>query len=122
MRTLIALALLGTAATTVQALPDVATLARFDLGFAKCEAQYAHMKGHADEAYLALWRVKPDAQQRAALGQQRKSAAYRQARREAQKGMAASSPEHEEKVRQQCQATWSEMQRNSPPGGPPAKK
>lgn len=123
MRSLIATALLGLAATTANALPDVQTLARFDLGFARCEARFAHMKGHRDEAYLALWKVKADAAQRAALKRQRNSAAYRQARSEAQKTQAADSPQLEETLRNQCTATWNEMQRNQPPGGtPPPKK
>jgi hypothetical protein len=119
MRALIASALLGFASTAANALPDVQTLARFDLGFARCEARFAHMKGHRDEAYLALWKIKPDAQQRAALDRQRQSAAYRKARGEAQKTQAPDSAQLEEKLRNQCAATWSEMQRNRPPGGTP---
>jgi hypothetical protein len=127
MRTLPALALLALAASSAHALPAVKTLAQFDLGYAKCEARYAHMKGHADEAYLALWKIKPDAQQRAELAKQRKSAAYRDERNKAQKAMDKPSAEVDKKIDQQCQATWSELQRNTPPAvraasAPAAKK
>lgn len=115
MRTFFAPALLALTAGSAHALPDVKTLARFDLGYAKCEARYAHMKGHADEAYLALWKIKPDAQQRAELAKQRKSTAYRDERSKAHKTLAKPSAELDEKINRQCQATWSELQRNTPP-------
>lgn len=40
---------------------DAPGLARFDTGYARCEARFAHMKGARDEAYLAVYRVKADA-------------------------------------------------------------
>lgn len=115
MRTFLASALLALATGTVHALPKVKTLAQFDLGYAKCEARFAHMKGHGDDAYLALWKIKPDAQQREALAQQRKSARYREERARALKQMAKPSPALDEKIDRQCQATWTELQRNTPP-------
>ena len=39
---------------------DSRGVARFDVGYARCEAKFAPMKGHRDEAYLAVYRVKPD--------------------------------------------------------------
>lgn len=116
MRTLIALALLGLMSATAHALPsNVKVLAQFDLGFAKCESRYPDMRGHADEAYLALWKVKPDDVARAELAQVRKSSKYQQARNLARKGMDNSnSPELETKIKRQCEATWAETKRNVP--------
>lgn len=116
MRTLSLAALLALATGTAHALPDVKTLAQFDIGYAKCESRYAHMKGHGDDAYLSLWKVRPDAKQRAELARQRKTAAYRQARGEAAKKMAQGSGRAlDDKIALQCQGTWAELQRNRPP-------
>lgn len=116
MKNRITLALLGLLATSAQALPtDVKVLAQFDLGYAKCEARFPHMRGQRDQAYLALWKVKPDAQRRAQLTSARKSNKYRKERHLAQKAMRQDkSPEMEEKLKQQCEATWAETQRNTP--------
>jgi hypothetical protein len=122
MRTPLAFALLALAAGAAHALPPVKTLAQFDLGYAKCEARYAHMKGRGDDAYLVLWKIRPDAQQRDALAQQRSSAAYRSERAKAQKAMAKPSAKLDEKLERQCQATWSELQRNTPPAGAAASQ
>lgn len=115
MKTWTTLALLGLALGTAHAEPDVKKLAQFDLGFAKCEARFAHMKGHRDEAYLALWKVRFTPEQQARLAQLRKSAKYSQESSKAQKAMAKSTPALEEKIGSQCQATWSEVQRNRAP-------
>lgn len=113
-RTLLILALGGLLASAAHALPSAKTLAQFDLGFAKCEARFPHMKGHTDEAYLALWKIKADDRQRAALAKQRKSAKYREEREKARKAMAPDGPQAEDKIRNQCEATWSEALRNKP--------
>jgi hypothetical protein len=116
MRTLIALALLGLLSTTAHALPsDVKVLAQFDLGFAKCETRFPHMQGHRDEAYLALWKVKPDDKARTELARARKSSQYKQERQAALEVQDNSnSPEMEARLNKQCQATWNEAQRNKP--------
>ncbi|HEY0819467.1 MAG TPA: hypothetical protein VGD46_11860 [Rhizobacter sp.] len=116
MKRLLAPALFALAGTA-HALPPVKTLAQFDLGYARCEARYAHMKGQGDDAYLVLWKIRPDAQQRDALARQRSTAAYRSERAKAQKTMAKPSPKLDEKLERQCQATWSELQRNAAPAG-----
>jgi len=114
MRTPTLLAVLALAAGTAQALPSVKNLAQFDLGFAKCEARFPHMKGHGDEAYLGLWKIKVDEKQRASLAKQRKTSAYRTERDKARKAMAKETPEVDEKIRNQCEATWAEALRNKP--------
>lgn len=120
MKATLTLALFGLFATSAQALPsDIKVLAQFDLGYAKCETRFAYMRGHRDEAYLALWKVKPDAARRTELSTVRKSSKYKQERQLAQKAMSRESgPELEEKLKQQCQATWAEAQRNKPPAKP----
>jgi hypothetical protein len=39
---------------------DAKALARYDISYVQCEARYPEMRGHRDEAYLSLWRIKPD--------------------------------------------------------------
>lgn len=123
MRTLILLALGGLLAGAAQAMPaNVKTLAQFDIGFARCEARFPEMKGHADEAYLALWKIKADDKRRADLDKLRKTARYRQERSKAQKEMDKKGPQPEDKIRNQCEATWSEALRNKPAAPAAAKK
>lgn len=98
-----------------QAAPaDAKKLARFDIGFTKCEARFAHMKGQADEAYLSLWRIKPDEKAKKDLAKLRKSAAYKKEQQSAAKtiGKAASDAAADQKISSQCQATWAEVQKN----------
>jgi hypothetical protein len=94
---------------------DAKQLARYDVSYVKCEAQYAEMKGRGDEAYLNLWRMKPDDRTRAELAKLRNSAAYRQEKERAQRASAktaaaaASSP-----LTRECIGLWAEFQRNHP--------
>ncbi|WP_428419928.1 hypothetical protein [Methylibium sp.] len=91
---------------------DARAMARFDIGYARCEEQFPAMRGHRDDAYLSLRRVKADEQLHAQLTAARKAAVYkseqRRVRQAAANGMApaASSP-----IDQQCQALWAETQR-----------
>lgn len=113
MKRLLPLAWLALAASAAHALPsDVKTLAQFDLGYAKCEARFAHMRGQRDAAYLALWKAPANARQRDELARVRKSAAYKRERLAAQKALAPEDAQTERKIRQQCQATWGELQRS----------
>jgi len=114
MRTSIALALLGLFAATAHAAPaDPKVLAQFDLGYVKCENRFPEMRGHRDEAYLALWRIKADAKTSAELDKVRKSDKYKKERQLAVKAMdKATGPEVESKLKQQCDATWAEVKRN----------
>ena len=112
MRTLIALAALSLLANSVQAMAlDAKTLAQFDLGFTKCEKRFADMQGHRDEAYLALWKIKPDSKTLAELADLRKSAKYKSEHQLALKSTSA-KPDDEKKLKQQCDATWGEALRN----------
>jgi len=106
--TLATIALL--AATSAQAFPaDAKKLAHFDVGFARCEQKFDFMRGHRDEAYLGMWKIKPDAKAKAQLASLRKGAVYKSESRVAQKtAEKTASPEIEARVAQQCQATWAE--------------
>lgn len=115
MKTFFTSAVLTLAATAAHAGPSVKTLAQFDLGYAKCEARFEHMKGRADDAYLALWKIKADDKQRAELAKQRGTPRYREERSKAQKTMAKPSPALDDKLNKQCSATWSELQRADRP-------
>lgn len=97
---------------------DAAGLARFDLGYSRCEARFAHMKGARDEAYLAAYRVKADDGARKRLAALRDSAAYRKERRGAQAAApAASAASAASPIEHQCQALWAQVQRARAAGG-----
>lgn len=97
---------------------DAAGLARFDLGYSRCEARFAHMKGGRDEAYLAAYRVKADDSARKRLAALRDSAAYRKERRGAQAAApAASAASAASPIEHQCQALWAQVQRARAAGG-----
>ena len=90
---------------------DAKALARFDRSYIVCEAKFPDMKGHRDEAYLSLWRVRPDQKALGELAAARQSATYRSEQARIRKddakraSQAASSP-----IEQQCQALWNEAQ------------
>jgi hypothetical protein len=96
---------------------DSRGVARFDVGYARCEAKFEPMKGHRDEAYLAVYRIKADEKSRARLAALRRTAEYQKERKAAlaakppaAPASAASSP-----LEQQCRALWAETQRFSAP-------
>lgn len=110
MRALLPFALLAPLAAQAASF-DARGVARFDVGYARCEAKFQHMKGHRDDAYLAAYRVKADDEARARLAGLRRSPAYRKAQRAAladaaKPAAAASSP-----LEHQCQALWAAAQR-----------
>jgi hypothetical protein len=95
---------------------DAKQLAHYDASYQKCEAQYPEMRGHGDEAYLNLWRIKPDDKARAELAKLRSSAIYQSEKQHLGKAApksaaaAASSP-----LSRECQGLWAEYQRNGKP-------
>jgi len=113
--TLAAIALL--AATSAQAFPaDPKKLAHFDVGFARCEQKFDFMRGRRDEAYLGMWKIKPDTKSKAQLASLRSGAIYKSESRVAQKtAEKTASPEVEARVTQQCQATWAEANVDAKP-------
>jgi hypothetical protein len=101
---------------------DVKNLARYDLSYVQCEAQYPQMKGQRDQAYLSLYRTRADKQSLADLAKARKSEAYKAERAAALKAapngvLPASSP-----LSQQCEALWAEARKMQANAAPPPKK
>ena len=91
---------------------DAKGLARYDISYVKCEAKYPDMRGHRDEAYLSLWRVKPGEKALAELAAVRKGGVYQAERkRVTQVAAKASAPAASSPLEQQCQGLWAERQR-----------
>jgi hypothetical protein len=102
---------------------DAKGLARYDVSYVNCESQFPVMRGHGDEAYLNLWRIKLDERARGQLAKIRASAAYRSEKQRALRSApktaaaAASSP-----ISRECQGLWGEYQRTGQPGSAPPRK
>jgi len=105
------LLLLATAASGATA-SRAKSLAQFDAGYAQCEQRFEHMRGHRDEAYAGLYRLKLDAKTREQLATARKSAEYKSASRSAAQTLAKDkSADLDKRLEQQCQALWREANR-----------
>jgi hypothetical protein len=89
-------------------------LAKYDLSYQKCESQYPDMRGHGDEAYLNLWRIKPDDKALAQLAKVRSSAAY-QTEKQHLGHAAPKSASAAASISRECQGLWGEFQRNGKP-------
>ena len=91
---------------------DEKALARYDVSYARCESQFPEMRGQRDEAYLSLWRVKPDDKALAEPAAASKRPTYQAERKRgaqpAAKGASAPAPGVLER---QCQGLWAERQR-----------
>lgn len=95
---------------------DPKALARYDVSYLRCEATYPEMKGHRDDAYLSLWRVKPGPKTEARLAEIRKSAPYKaEQQRASRQAASASEPEALKTLERQCKGLWGEMQRAPKP-------
>ena len=80
----------------------------------RCEASFPEMKGHRDDAYMSLWRIKPGPKPTARLAEIRASATYKSEQRLA-KSQAASDPAAQRAFEQQCKGLWGEMQKTPAP-------
>jgi len=88
------------------------SLARYDVSYTRCEASFPEMKGHRDEAYLNLWRAKPNQKTNARLADARGSAPYKTERQHALQAAAKpSTPEAAKKLEQECRGLWGELAR-----------
>lgn len=95
---------------------DAKGLARYDASYLHCEATYPEMKGHRDDAYLSLWRIKPGAKSAARLSEVRASAPYKAEHRIAmRRAGSASDAEAVKALERQCKGLWGEMQRMPKP-------
>jgi len=91
---------------------DPKALARYDVSYVSCEAKFPQMTGHRDEAYLNLWRVKPDAKSLDQLAAIRSGVAYRGERqrllRAAGRPVSAAASSS---LELECQGLWADAQK-----------
>jgi hypothetical protein len=114
-------ACLGVAATLAVTAPaafgqarafDAKALARYDISYARCEARFPDMRGHRDEAYLNLWRIRLDDKNAARLAAARGGAVYRAEQKLVLKGTSASAAAAASApLERECQGLWAEHQR-----------
>ena len=91
---------------------DPKALARYDLSYVRCEATFPEMKGHRDDAFMSLWRMKPGPKASARLVEVRSSATYKSEQRLATRQAAkASAPETAKTLERQCRGLWGELQK-----------
>ena len=87
-------------------------LARYDVSYGRCEKMFPDMKGHRDEAYLSLWRAKPNEKTKARLAEARGSATYKAEREIALAGGTKSSaPDAARTFEHECRALRGELKR-----------
>jgi len=111
-RVLLALAAVLCVPTVDGAQPSRATsLAKFDSGYAECEKRDASMRGHRDEVYASLYRLKLDDALRTQLDDTRKSAPYKSERRRAAQTLAknAAASDVQQRLDLQCQTLKKEI-------------
>jgi hypothetical protein len=97
---------------------DPKALARYDVSYVRCEASFPEMKGHRDDAYMSLWRMKPGPKTEARLAEVRSSSSYKSEQRAAKREAAgASGPDAVKALEQQCRGLWGEMKKTSKPKG-----
>ncbi|HEX7441592.1 MAG TPA: hypothetical protein VF319_16010 [Caldimonas sp.] len=95
---------------------DPKALARYDVSYVRCESSFPEMKGHRDDAYLSLWRIKPGPRPAARLTEIRNSALYKSEHRLATRQAAsASEPAAVKALERQCRGLWGEAQRTPTP-------
>jgi len=95
---------------------DPKALARYDVSYVRCEASFPEMKGHRDDAYMSLWRMKPGPKTTARLAEVRGSATYKSEQRLAKREAAgANGPDAVKALEQQCRGLWGEMKKTPKP-------
>ena len=93
---------------------DPKALARYDVSYVRCEARFPEMKGHRDDAYMSLWRMKPGPKTAARLAEVRSSATYKSEQRLAKHDAAgASDPDAVLALERQCKGLWGEAQKTA---------
>jgi len=92
------------------------SLAQFDSGYSRCERLYPDMRGHRDEAYAGVYRLKLDDTLRGELDETRKSAPYRSERRRAAQTLTknAGASDVAQRLELQCQALKREINKSAP--------
>ena len=95
---------------------DPKALARYDVSYVRCEASFPEMKGHRDDAYMSLWRMKPGPTTATRLAEVRSSATYKSEQRLAKREAAgANGPDAVKALEQQCKGLWGEMKKTPKP-------
>jgi len=93
---------------------DAKALARYDVSYVRCEATFPEMKGHRDDAYMSLWRMKPGQKTAARLAEVRSSATYKSEQRVAKRDAAVPGDAEATKAfERQCRALWGELQKTA---------
>ena len=70
---------------------DPKALARYDVSYVRCEASFPEMKGHRDDAYMGLWRMKPGPTTATRLAEVRSSSTYKSEQRLAKREAAGAT-------------------------------
>jgi hypothetical protein len=96
--------------------PRSKSLAQFDSGYSQCEKRDATMRGHRDEVYASVYRLKLDDALRAELEATRKSAPYKNERRRAAQTLTknAAASDVQQRLDQQCLALKREIKPDAP--------
>ena len=95
---------------------DPKGLARYDGSYVRCEASFPEMKGHRDDAYMGLWRMKPGPTTATRLAEVRSSSTYKSEQRLAKREAAgANGPDAVKALEQQCRGLWGEMKKTPKP-------
>ena len=96
--------------------PRSKSLAQFDSGYSQCEKRDSAMRGHRDEVYASLYRLKLDDALRAELETTRKSAPYKNERRRASQTLTknAAASDVQQRLDQQCAALKKEIKPSAP--------
>ena len=95
---------------------DPKALARYDVSYVRCEASFPEMKGHRDDAYMSLWRMKPGPTTSTRLAEVRSSSTYKSEQRLAKREAAgANGPDAVKALEQQCRGLWGEMKKTPKP-------
>lgn len=115
VRTALAMLIVGSAVLGAPAHAltiDAKGLARYDLSYVECESRFPDLRGKRDDAYLAMWRVKPTAKLRSDLATARRSGVYQAERRRVLDATAkGAAPQASSPIEHQCQALRSEARR-----------
>jgi hypothetical protein len=98
------------------ATPRSKSLAQFDSGYSQCEKRYPEMRGHRDEVYASVYRLKLDDALTAQLAETRKSAPYKSERRRAAQTLAknAAASDVSQRLGLQCEALKKEIKTPAP--------
>jgi len=95
---------------------DPKALARYDVSYVRCESSFPEMKGHRDDAYMSLWRMKPGPTTSTRLAEVRSSSTYKSEQRLAKREAAgANGPDAVKTLEQQCRGLWGEMKKTPKP-------